>query len=293
MKIIVASGGLGNMMFQYGLVAALRHQNKKAILFVSAGNAEHNGYELEKVFPNVNPYTGINPIMKLYYKWLGLLRCIKIGKRNIPHPLLFWPKRPVRTKEAIIYYPEVMEDKGRGEFLIGQFQSWKYYDGAEQQILKEFQYNEALLSAPTKQAREKMHGCNSVALHIRRGDYLGVYNIQGLGSICDKAYYERAIEYIKQHVENPYFFIFSDDKEYIKENYNLPNMTIVDFNKGNDSWQDMYLMSQCQHNIIANSTFSWWGAYLNPNPEKIVVAPTRWWAMLEKDDIIPPTWIRV
>lgn len=293
MKIIVASGGLGNMMFQYGLVASLRHQDKKAILFVSKANAEHNGYELEKVFPNVDPYGEICAFSKLYYKFLGILRCIKVCKRNIPHPLLFWPKRSLRTKEAIIYYPEVIEERKYGEFLIGQFQSWKYYNGAEQKIQEEFQYNEAIISQTTKKVRNRMHQCNSVALHIRRGDYLGMYNLQGLGSVCDKAYYERAIDYIKEHVENPYFFIFSDDKTYIKENYNLPNMTIVDFNQGDDSWQDMYLMSQCKHNIIANSTFSWWGAYLNPNPQKIVVSPKRWWAMLEKDDIIPPTWKRI
>lgn len=293
MKIVVASGGLGNMMFQYGLVIALREQGKKAMLFVSEGNSEHNGYELEKVFPNVNPYKGLTSLARGYYKMLGRLRCVKIGKRNIPHPILFCPKHAIHTKEAVFFYPEVMNPSTRGEYFIGQFQSWKYYEGIEQKILQEYQYNEALLSDKTKEIREKMRQCNSVSLHIRRGDYLGVYNMKGLGSVCDKAYYERAIKYIEENVESPHFFIFSDDKDYIKENYNLPNMTIIDHNKGMDSWQDMYLMSQCKHNIIANSTFSWWGAYLNPNPEKKVVAPTRWWALFDKDDIIPPTWTRI
>ena len=110
---------------------------------------------------------------------------------------------------------------------------------------------------------------------------------------CNLDYYKRAVEYIKVHIENPVFFVFSDDKEYVTNNLQVENAVYVDFNSGSDSWQDMFLMSQCKHNIIANSTFSWWGAWLNGNLGKIVVAPSRWMTTFENDEIIPPNWIRL
>ena len=134
---------------------------------------------------------------------------------------------------------------------------------------------------------------NSVSIHVRRGDYLNGYYYETLGKICDIAYYQRAIGTIKERVDNPHFYIFSDDPDYVTENLTIENATFVNFNRGNDSWQDMYLMSQCKHNIIANSTFSWWGAWLNNNPQKVVVAPSHWFANMDNDEIVLPEWIRL
>ena len=106
-------------------------------------------------------------------------------------------------------------------------------------------------------------------------------------------YYKRAITVINKKVNNPHFYIFSDDPGYVAKNLRIENATYVDFNRGSNSWQDMYLMSQCKHNIIANSTFSWWGAWLNKYPSKIVIAPTKWFVNMQEDEIVLPEWIRV
>lgn len=293
MKVVLASGGIGNMMFQYGLVIAFRRLGYTTLLFVSQGNSEHNGYELEKVFPNVKPYKGFSALSIAYYKLLGKFRNITILKHKIPHRILFFPIYNVYTKEAVYYYPEILKSNHNKEFYGGQYQSWKYFIGHEDYICKAFTFNISLLTTKTKSIWKQIETCNSVSLHIRRGDYLSNAYSHGLGSVCDANYYERAIKEICSKVENPHFYIFSDDKEYIKQHYSLSNMTIIDFNKGKDSWQDMFLMSQCKHNIIANSTFSWWGAFLNKNDKKIVIAPKRWWALIDDDEVIPDEWIRL
>lgn len=293
MKIIVASGGLGNMMFQYALVLAYRAKGIKTLLFVSEGNAEHNGYELEHVFSNVKPYKGVNIITKIYYKFLGFLRRLTLRGKRIPHPLLFFPFKAIRTKEAVLYYPEIANPSNKSCFLIGQFQSYKYFEHVRTTILHEYSFCFDMLSEKTKEVYSRINNSNSVSIHIRRGDYLETYFYTGLGSVCNEDYYKRAIQHLDSCIKNITYFIFSDDKDYVTDHYNLSNMVIVDFNKGSDSWQDMFLMSKCKHNIIANSTFSWWAAYLNTNQDKVVVAPSRWWGPFEKDDVVPPEWIRL
>ena len=113
------------------------------------------------------------------------------------------------------------------------------------------------------------------------------------GNICTLDYYYKSIEYIINNVNNPTFFIFSDDITWVKEKINLPNAVYVNHNIGKDSWQDMFLMSCCKHNIIANSSFSWWGAYLNNNPTKIVVSPSIFINSTSKQDIVSESFIKI
>ena len=112
-------------------------------------------------------------------------------------------------------------------------------------------------------------------------------------SICTIEYYQKALTVICERVSQPSFFVFSNDIAWVKEHINIPNSIYVNFNSGSDSWQDMFLMSQCKHNIIANSSFSWWGAWLNRNTNKIVITPSRFINLEENSDIIPDTWIRI
>lgn len=133
----------------------------------------------------------------------------------------------------------------------------------------------------------------TVSIHIRRGDYLSQQFSAGFGNCCPLAYYREAIHYMKTYLDDITFVLFSDDMDWVKMNLPLDNAIYVDHNHGVDSWQDMYLMSMCQHNIIANSTFSWWGAWLNDNTDKIVIAPKRWWSSIENDDVVPESWIRM
>ena len=116
---------------------------------------------------------------------------------------------------------------------------------------------------------------------------------EGLSKCCPNDYFERAIQYMKEHMDTPVFYVFSDDMDYVKENIKLEDAFYIDGNRGNDSWQDMFLMSSCNHNIIANSTFSWWSAFLNSHDNKIVIAPKRWRYYFETDDVVPEEWIRM
>lgn len=121
---------------------------------------------------------------------------------------------------------------------------------------------------------QEMQERESVSVHLRRGDYLDEKNTAMFGNICTDAYYRKAIEYVKTLCSNPHFYIFSDDIPYVRHQFTGEEYTVVDINHGRDSFFDMWLMSRCRHNICANSTFSFWGARLNSNDNKIMIRPT-------------------
>lgn len=294
MKIIIASAGLGNMMFQYALVVAFRERGVPAILFVSEANAHHNGYELENVFPSVNPYQGLSGIRQSYYQLLGKLRKKKLFfRKKTPHRLLFFPFQRVSPEINFFFYPDVFSKPKKNQYFSGAFQSYKYFENCRQELLKEFAFDESKLSEESKEMACRIESTNSVSIHVRRGDYLAPLWYENLGSICSVQYYQRAITEMEKHVKEPCFFVFSDDIDYVRDNLNIPNAVYVNFNHSSNSWQDMYLMSLCKHNIIANSSFSWWGAWLNRNDGKTIIAPKKWWASLDHDDVVPPSWIRI
>ena len=121
---------------------------------------------------------------------------------------------------------------------------------------------------------DRMRNENSVSVHVRRGDYLNPENVTMFGNICTDAYYQNAIEFVKRIIPDAHFYFFSDDVSYVKKRFSGDDYTIVDINHGRDSFYDMWLMSNCKHNICANSTFSFWGARLNSNENKIMIRPT-------------------
>jgi hypothetical protein len=145
---------------------------------------------------------------------------------------------------------------------------------------------------------DKINSEESVSVHIRRGDYLhSCFN--SLFHVQDLDYYQAAIDQIQQKIKNPSFYIFTTDYEWTKEQFSKLKIpfNIVDINKGSQSYMDMILMSKCKHNIIANSSFSWWGAWLNRNEEKMVIAPKKWYKHTEMNNnashIIPNGWITI
>lgn len=147
----------------------------------------------------------------------------------------------------------------------------------------------------SKTEEELLQG-NVVSIHIRGGDYITSKKDNALfGNICTSNYYKNAIEHIKNSLKDPIFLIFTNDKDYAVQLLNGESFQIVDWNNGKESFRDMYLMSLCKHNIIANSSFSWWGAWLNQNDSKIVIAPNRWFndSGIDQNDITPNNWIKV
>ena len=294
MKIIVAFGGLGNVMFYYALANTFRQKGVKSFVFVSKTNLEHYNYNLKTVFPHIAIWGNLNSFQKYYYSILQNIRNIRYKKYKMPHKFLFAPFSGLYyDQEPVKFIPSIFEFLEENQYLIGHFQSYKYFEEYRDAILKELEFSTDLLSEETNLIANDMNSSESVSIHVRRGDYLNGYYYNTLGNICDIDYYKRALAVIKNKVDDPHFYVFSDDLDYVAKNLKIENATYVDINRGSDSWQDMYLMSQCKHNIIANSTFSWWGAWLNRNPSKIVIAPTRWFANMDEDEIVLPEWIRV
>ena len=143
---------------------------------------------------------------------------------------------------------------------------------------------------------ERIDATNSVSLHIRRGDYVTSKTVAERYGLCSLDYYRRAVDHIVQRAPSPHLFVFSDDPQWVQENLKIEYPTAhVTHNLSARDHEDLRLMSRCKHNVIANSTFSWWGAWLNQNPNRIVIAPTPAYDKLgiKDDDLYPPAWVRL
>jgi len=184
-------------------------------------------------------------------------------------------------------------------YYEGFWQSEQYFSLIENDIRSAFTFRSPLNTQSQKIAGELAQQQNPVSVHVRRGDYVTSASANELHGICSIAYYQKAIALIKQKVTNPIFYFFSDDAEWVAKNLiaTNDNTVLVQHNQGDDSWQDMALMSKCSHHIIANSSFSWWGAWLNPADEKMVIVPANWFASkagnLDTRDLIPKNWIQI
>jgi hypothetical protein len=196
------------------------------------------------------------------------------------------------------YYPEAL---ARQElYLDGYWQNETYFSEIAQQLRETFQWE--AVPPKNRAIAGQMAIENSVAVHVRRLDrpknlreLLFRLRLQLVWRICGKSYYIRAMDHMKAHTLHPRFYIFTDQPGWVKKHLPLSKeMVLVDWNRGENSHWDLYLMSRCRHNIIAMSSFSWWGAWLNPNPDKIVIAPKKWAIRFTKDiHLIPSSWKRI
>ena len=281
MKIVFLSGGLGNQMFQYAFYKQLseRCDDVKCDWGLLKNRNIHNGYELSRIF-NINDVE-CNPFSRFFARVLYYLRIL--NKRRVLSIV-----RGVFNCDVIMDKEDLFVNNHRNLFILGYWQAERFLS---QNF--EFEFNDSLLNTRTKEIYRAIESCNSISIHIRRGDYLTKGNIGIYGNISTIEYYKNAISKIREYVQNPKFYIFSNDVEWVKENIPLADAEYVSHNIGEESWQDMFLMSKCKHNIIANSTFSWWGAWLNKNDGKIVICPNKFTNTREKTEIYPQNWIRV
>ena len=177
--------------------------------------------------------------------------------------------------------------------LFGYWVSERYFADIADIIREEFEFQEPP-SPATVLRLDQLRSCESVAVHVRRGDYAANPHLTSIHGLCGPEYYSQAAKVIRDRVPDPVFFLFSDDLEWAVDNVNLGGETIVvDDNRDEASPQDLRLMSGARHNIIANSGFSWWGAWLNTNPTKVICAPKQWLAdpSYDTSDVIPDPWI--
>lgn len=189
---------------------------------------------------------------------------------------------------------EVLEAAG-DVYLSGYWQSEKYFATVATLIRREF----SVKSEPDARNQEmaaRIMNCNAVSLHVRRGDYVINPDTNRLHGVCEIDYYQSCVKELVKHVSQPHFFVFSDDPEWVRNNLQLSYpATLIAHNGAAKDFEDLRLMSLCQHHIIANSSFSWWGAWLGRNPDKWVFAPRRWFrdAQIDTSDLIPAGWVRV
>lgn len=281
-------GGLGNQMFQYAIARAFAKENEKIVLDlnflktynVSSQTFTARNYELN-VFPNLNVKTN-SYIPNLFY-----------GK-NIFKSLCI---RMLQIQTIKQFENELVEIplKYKSVYLDGYFQSEYYFKSIRNSLLNDFRFPELDMQNLTIQ-REILSNNHSVSLHIRRGDYAQLANVGGYHGILPLIYYTLAIDSLQSKIGSDIkVFVFTDDIEWVKNNFKYKNLefTFVEGNTSSNSWKDMALMSMCRHHIIANSSFSWWGAWLSTrngykyapanwfNPERVVfniqnIVPTDW-----------------
>lgn len=277
MKYVAICGGLGNQMFQYAYLLMLKNKGYNVSAFIPSNKWEHiGGFELKRAF-------GIDHKQSIW-------ECLY--QLGFPFTRLFtFVNKTYFGKNFKINKEDFSPPKKYGYFY-GTWQSEKYLINREL-IQNTFTFNERNLSKQTIDIAKLLRREGiTISVHIRRGDYQSAAFSNGFGSCCTLEYYHNGISYMDMQFPNTTYVFFSDDMQWVKDNIKVDNAIYVDHNNGVDSWQDMYLMSLCSHNIIANSTFSWWAAWLNNNPEKIVIAPKKWWNSIENDDVVPESWIR-
>lgn len=284
-------GGLGNQMFQYAAarrMALVRKTNVVMdLVFYENTNSSDTPREYE-----LNNFTNINP------------EFMSKNKRPSEIPYLGIKGKLRKFGDALcrkywIYYREPSHDYDinldflpNNTYINGYWQSDKYFKDIRDTLLNDFTFN-GKLSAKQKQIFEKAQAVNSVSVHVRRGDYVTNPDANKIHGTKNIDYYDRAVDLIAKKYGDIEIFVISDDLGWCKNNlkFKYPT-TYVDVNR--TGYEDMWLMSLCKHNIIANSSFSWWAAWLNKNSEKTVVAPKVWFNdMAEGKDRIPTEWLRV
>lgn len=290
--IVRIVGGIGNQMFQYamGLSASLRlGVDLKLDLRFIEDYSLHNGYELRDAFGICTP-EATDRDLRDALGWRSNKNIIKLLGRSkglFTGGGLYFEKDAGLSGE----FSGIVKDG----YYAGYWQSEKYFIDQEKKIRETFDFGDKLTDETRMLAKEICEN-KSVSIHVRRGDYITNPSAHKVHGICSLEYYKLAVRYMESKVVDPCFFIFSDDPDWAKNNLGfIKNAVFVGFGAYRRSYEDMFLMSRCGHNIIANSSFSWWGAWLNSSSSKIVVAPKEWFASrkLSSRNLVPSSWVRI
>lgn len=292
MIIVNVIGGLGNQMFQYAAARTLALARGLPLrLDVSGfdGYGLHHGFELQRVFRCEVPLASAEEVRSV----LGW-RAVPVIRRLLARQELASFRGKSFVVEPHFHYWPGLRDVPATAYLHGYWQSERYFADAAAAIRAEFTFRQPPSASNAAIAEKIGAGGTAVSLHVRRGDYVSDARTHATLGVCSPDYYRTAVRYIAERVETPEFFVFSDDIAWARANLELGHPChFIDHNRGAESYNDMRLMSLCRHHIIANSSFSWWGAWLNPRDDKIVVAPARWFASGKRrlDDLFPRGWV--
>jgi len=286
MVIIRFMGGLGNQMFQYAFGLAMEQRGVDVKYDISWMKYHSKKLEVQDVFgidlsKKIATIEECDKLGYTRYDAFGRLRQILNIKKSF-----IYQRKPIdsiRYNESLMYKDNT--------YFAGYFQCERYFLSIKEQVKNVFKFNDSYVrdKINNRELIKKIVTSESVALHIRRGDYLN----NNIYDALDDDYYARAINKMHRIYSKPMFIIFSNDMLYCKDKYDDVNAEFVDWNTGEFSWIDMYLMTLCKGVVIPNSTFSWWGAWLNDDDGKTVIAPHQWFRNIPSGDIVPDSWIKL
>jgi hypothetical protein len=290
MVISVLLGGLGNQLFQYAFGLRLAHQLQTDLrlephLLESTTLARLRHY---------TPRQYELDTFSIHPKQASVLDLVSVLARvTVPGMKTVLVRESTTNPDAITKLP----DQVQNALCFGYWQSESYFKPVAETLRKQLVFRETPSEVTLSMANTILRNPNATFIHIRRGDYVTNSTANQYHGLCDIDYYIRSISYLRERVSDPHFFVFSDDQTWAKRELSVlgQTATFVDHNQGADSWQDMYLMRLCRHAIIANSSFSWWGAWLNPETERIVIAPGQWFPgqPLLSQQVVCPNWHRL
>lgn len=298
MKIVNIAGGLGNQMFQYAFAVMLQDhfpdeqifidtQHYHSLFFKRFGSVNlHNGYEIDKLFKKATLPIASSRELRRVTRYIPNYVLSRIARKLLP---VKKTEHVAPYSESYCVSPNIYTDGDR--YYEGYWQSALYYQDIRKQLLNIYshpipnEYNSEMIS--------QIESTDSVGIHIRRGDYLNAPEFVG---ICDLPYYQKAIKQVKSDKKPHYFYIFSNDIDWCKDNITPlldgNEVIFVTGNTGKQSCWDMFLMTYCKDLIIANSSFSWWGAFLNKRSPR-VFAPDPWINRDCRKDVYAEGWIRI
>jgi len=281
MVVSTLIGGLGNQMFQYaaGRALAVRTGSKLVLDLgwlerppadVTPRSYELDCFQIEAEVARIYPRTAVEHVREV----------LRLSPR-------------VWREQMYQFAPQTLELSGSFR-LVGYWVSERYFEEYADQIRKDFSFRDPPRGA-NQELAARIRDTTAVSVHVRRGDYVENPTTRAFHGVLPVDYYVAAAARLRRTVRDPHFYVFSDDPEWCRSTLDLGGpTTVVDHNRGHGSG-DLRLTSLCRHHVIANSSFSWWGAWLNPSPDKVVIAPRRWIAVesFDTSHVLPPEWITV
>jgi len=289
MIIVKLQGGLGNQLFQYAAGRSLSIAKKTGLLLDISGFENTPGhitkrhYELDCFDINAEFLPGAELAKYSRFSLAG-----KLLHRILPnHRKRFY-------NEPHFYFDKHFFHASSNAFLVGYWQSEKYFRNIADTIRRDLAFRSETIER-NRQLSDNISAVDSVSIHVRRGDYVNDAHTASMHGSCSLEYYHAAVELMHARVANMHLFVFSDDISWARENLKFVYPTTFVADRDAKAIDDLYLMSRCKHQVIANSSFSWWGAWLNSNSGKNVIAPSRWFGEFKADtkDLYPAGWIKI
>lgn len=296
MIIVNISGGLGNQMFQYAFGKVISIEMNKVVHFSIDSLSSYDSirrFDLEDAFKLIVTRAHPQDISEVLNSWRSLPRIRRILARLDNNFL----RGPHFFTEKNIHLSNPATSIGQSNaYLHGYWQSEDFFSAHKSIIREAFQFRSGA-SIENQKIMMSIRLGLSIGMHVRRGDYVTNSKTNAMHGVLDVKYYFSAIASLRQRLPTARIFIFTDDPDWVCTHMldKIENSECVNINSGRNSFRDMQLMAMCDHNIVANSSFSWWSAWLNSNPQKIVIAPQRWFSnqLLSDTFLVPSEWERI